>query len=556
MKNIKFFLFIFLISIIFSGCDIEGGSDSNSSLINITLKGNKKIYLDLGKEFVDPGATAMSQVDGNISNLIQISDINTSTIGEKNVVYSVTDSSGRSATIIRKVIVEYNKSKTPYDTNTIFDKDKRYVYFANPKEEEGGLNSVVKIDYIDMKKIKEIFTVGRNPHSIDRAGNSNKFYVRTQDSNSFDVVNFKSGSVEKTVKIEYKNLNLTGTNPRSIGAYNAKYNLQLLTGKHRPIVALINTVDDNIVGVVGNYKAYNPKITWSGHAIWFNEDYFGILSEIENSDSKFSISLYKVSKDNKNHINIKNMNQTLIFETKIHSVERDLNPTNISQLRNFYAFGSSKIINNKYYPPNITKIKFDPKLGIIKKDKVAVLSNSPCVKNNLAIAHHGKVTPNHKYIVAPISDGKIYFIDTKSMKIVKILDSGREKGLGAGHIEFSNKLKLGIVTNHYSNYLTILDIDGDSVKKYKILTQVKISEDIFDQNNKHLMQPHFAILSQDGRYFYTADSHNGKFVRVDLKKIKDIINRGNKLSNSVDELTKEGVLKIIDIGGVLEQSHS
>ena len=556
MKKINFLLLLILVNIFFSGCDIENGSDANSSFINISLKGNKKIYLNLGNKFNDPGATSISKVDGNISDLIKVSDINSSTIGEKNVIYSVIDSSGRSATAIRKVIVEYNKTITPYDTNTIFDKDEKYVYFANPEEEEGGLNSVVRIDYKNMKKDKEVFCVGKNPHSIDRAGDSNKFYVRTQDSNSFDVVNFETGTVEKTVEIKFKNINLKGTNPRSIGAYNSKYHLQLLTGKHRPIIALIDTTTDNIINIVGDSNIYNQDKIFDGHAFWFNEDYFGIIRALNKCNDKYIIALYKVYYDDYHNIKVKYMQQKLIFETKIHTVERDLNPRNLNELRSFYAFGFSMIKNKKYYPPYITEIIFNPKLGVIKKGRKVFLNKSIYKNGNLPFSHHGRVTSDHKYIVAPISDGKIYFIDRKSMKIARVIDSGYKKGLGAGHIEFSKKLKLGIVTNHHSNYLTILDVNSDNVNNYKILTQIKISEDIFNQAKKYNIQPHFAILSKDERYFYTADSHNGKFIRVDLKKIKDIINKGGIISNNIDELIKEDILKIIDIGGVIEQSHS
>lgn len=75
----------------------------------ITLIGEPTIYLNVGDNYIEEGATALDDVDGNISNQIVINSnaINTSTSGAYDVTYNVTDNAGNPADeVTRTVIVE------------------------------------------------------------------------------------------------------------------------------------------------------------------------------------------------------------------------------------------------------------------------------------------------------------------------------------------------------------------------------------------------------------------------------------------------------------------
>ncbi len=72
----------------------------------ITLLGDNPITVRLHDTFVDPGATAEDQADGDLTNEIQVSGtVDTEKPGEYTLTYSVTDRSGNQATAIRKVKV-------------------------------------------------------------------------------------------------------------------------------------------------------------------------------------------------------------------------------------------------------------------------------------------------------------------------------------------------------------------------------------------------------------------------------------------------------------------
>lgn len=72
----------------------------------VSLKGDSTIYLKAGTEYVEMGATAWDNMDGDLTASIGISNqVNMNQKGIYSVFYSVSDSSGNSATVSRKVYV-------------------------------------------------------------------------------------------------------------------------------------------------------------------------------------------------------------------------------------------------------------------------------------------------------------------------------------------------------------------------------------------------------------------------------------------------------------------
>ena len=95
-----------------SAPDVE--SDKDTEKPQITLKGGEEIIVYLNEEFQDPGFTATDNVDGDISNRVQVSGKpDTDTVGTYTITYKVTDKAGNKATASRKVTV---KSKAVADT--------------------------------------------------------------------------------------------------------------------------------------------------------------------------------------------------------------------------------------------------------------------------------------------------------------------------------------------------------------------------------------------------------------------------------------------------------
>ena len=80
----------------------------------ILLIGDSTVYLNLGEDYVERGATARDREDGDITSqlVIDSSHLNTAKAGEYNIVYTVKDSDNNIQSITRKVIVKSDTKGT------------------------------------------------------------------------------------------------------------------------------------------------------------------------------------------------------------------------------------------------------------------------------------------------------------------------------------------------------------------------------------------------------------------------------------------------------------
>jgi hypothetical protein len=75
----------------------------------ITLKGSNPMKIQVNTQYVEPGATAQDNVDGDISSKIQITgSVNVSKVGTYTRTYTVSDNAGNTATKTRTVNVVTN----------------------------------------------------------------------------------------------------------------------------------------------------------------------------------------------------------------------------------------------------------------------------------------------------------------------------------------------------------------------------------------------------------------------------------------------------------------
>ena len=122
----------------------------------LTLKGEATITISVGEKFVDPGAEAMDDRDGDISARIKVEgDVDSSREGTYLLTYSVTDSAGNESKATRTVIVE---KKTP-ESGLFYTKLTERLYL-NEKEDVAiyiapDLNKSEKLIY-NSAKIQEI----------------------------------------------------------------------------------------------------------------------------------------------------------------------------------------------------------------------------------------------------------------------------------------------------------------------------------------------------------------------------------------------------------------
>jgi len=73
----------------------------------ITLNGNAKVVVKLGDTYEDKGATALDNVDGDLTDEIEVeNDVDTAKEGDYVVTYVVEDAAGNIGTAERTVIVD------------------------------------------------------------------------------------------------------------------------------------------------------------------------------------------------------------------------------------------------------------------------------------------------------------------------------------------------------------------------------------------------------------------------------------------------------------------
>ncbi|WP_221796718.1 immunoglobulin-like domain-containing protein [Oceanobacter mangrovi] len=113
-----------------SGCG-GSGSDSTGDNTNvadsiapvITLIGSASLPVTLGSDYVDQGASAQDDVDGNLTSAITVSgEVDTSQEGRYELVYKVSDSAGNQAsvsriiTVLSSIMVLRDKDLTLYES--------------------------------------------------------------------------------------------------------------------------------------------------------------------------------------------------------------------------------------------------------------------------------------------------------------------------------------------------------------------------------------------------------------------------------------------------------
>lgn len=76
----------------------------------IALVGEARVNIPAGQAYTDPGATAVDDIDGDITGKIEVSgSINSTVVGTQTISYSVADRAGNRATATRTVIVGVNE---------------------------------------------------------------------------------------------------------------------------------------------------------------------------------------------------------------------------------------------------------------------------------------------------------------------------------------------------------------------------------------------------------------------------------------------------------------
>nr|WP_246594254.1 immunoglobulin-like domain-containing protein [Evansella tamaricis] len=93
----------------------------------ITLDGANPLSLDVGSPFVEPGYSAVDNLDGNLTDQVEVTgEVDVHSPGEYTLIYTVYDSEGNKGEVTRTVIVKDKKIEViaePPTKNNTEDKD-------------------------------------------------------------------------------------------------------------------------------------------------------------------------------------------------------------------------------------------------------------------------------------------------------------------------------------------------------------------------------------------------------------------------------------------------
>jgi len=106
MKKVKISAISLLIIAAFFSCSKNDDSSNDNTAPVITITGSNPIVSQKDSAYIDPGATAIDDVDGDITGQIVTTDnVNIHVIGTYNVNNSVSDKAGNTAKASREVKV-------------------------------------------------------------------------------------------------------------------------------------------------------------------------------------------------------------------------------------------------------------------------------------------------------------------------------------------------------------------------------------------------------------------------------------------------------------------
>ena len=136
MKTIRQIFFLLLSIVVLVACD-SGGSSRDIIPPIITLLGDNPQIYAIGEVYVEPGATAMDNRDGDLSAniVIDASEVDSSAPGQYTVTYNVSDTAGNAAvTVSRTVLYE---DQTP-PAIVLAGDHPQFIVLGNPYVELGA----------------------------------------------------------------------------------------------------------------------------------------------------------------------------------------------------------------------------------------------------------------------------------------------------------------------------------------------------------------------------------------------------------------------------------
>ena len=350
---------------------------------------------------------------------------------------------------------------------------------------------IFAVNSSSMQLVKEISTA-EGPYPIDQAGG---FIIpSTRKANIIPIICIKTLKEICQIKLEHT--------PRST-AFHKAAGFVLVAGGNKALTSIVDTSKWQVEKVIGKEHGITNTHTpdfggtlASGHPTWVTESTFLLLDRVCRT-----LALYDIE------------------GTLLHEINT---PTSLHHVFNVEKiwYGCCEGNSGSNISPSLFCFE-------IQNNKLQVINNL-WLPGKAKGGHHIDLHPNQDYIYFGSTEGNLYIIKRKELKIEKELKTKS----GTGHTGFSRKYGLAFAINHDANFVTVIDSVNHKVKE-----NIKIVGTVNDTRNKKLIGHTFKVDDEKGKY-YCLSSAEGKLIEINIESLS--IKRHLTFDTQHDSYTPQG----------------
>ena len=344
-------------------------------------------------------------------------------------------------------------------------------------------NRIFIFDVDNMAWLATVENTGDGPYGIDQQS-PEKAYALTRRTESLTIVNNQTFANDGDILLEHK--------PRSTN-YNPTTDLTLVSGGDKAMTTIIKVQKDKVVKVIGKDRETHPHdyggSLSTGHPLWVNDQQFLMLDRAARKIQLWNRHGERLS--------------TLHTTTSVHHIFQQPAATMKEGDEHVY-YAVEEGNQGDEISPAILRFKLH-RNKLVETARVELNSINPSMYDASEMgAHHAAFRPDGKFIYAGSAEGHLFVINSKRMKVVKVIEVGK----GAGHTTFLSMRNQAIITNHNDTFVSVIDTEN-----HEWVTNVEVAE---DASPEYKSQAHTSGVSLDMQYFYSAASYDGVFYRINL----------------------------------------
>ncbi len=248
--ELKYFSFLFL-SLFVLGFSFQVKADTlDTTPPVISLLGSATVNLTVGDSYTDAGATALDDVDGDItSHIVVVNPVDTSTAGTYTVTYNVSDAAGNNATQVTRTVIVSNPLPPALNETFIIRNGNTIIWQGTTPLPANGTISVTDSNH--------------TAHDVNARSVLGVLYALDQTNNSFALSNIQYFD-------SFSSFYLKCLQPA--GGANLCDNWQFAVGSVSPFTSIDTTIL-NGGETVGIYFGSSHQVVLSSLSVMTNENF-------------------------------------------------------------------------------------------------------------------------------------------------------------------------------------------------------------------------------------------------------------------------------------------